>query len=168
MKVFAREQRLFPLCILALDTGLNMGLATIFVLYVSFMLIYSDQADVIEERGESLEICRLPFLPFASFHRIYISGSNGTRETNGKSRLAAYELDRAKDKRTIGMRNKNHSHSIYGLCSSCIYVYVRSKDKRGKKKGSQSYYRYRYKWIINFDSSLVTLRKENIKDSKHY
>ncbi|KAF7418535.1 hypothetical protein HZH68_001188 [Vespula germanica] len=36
-----------------------MGLGTIFVLYVSFMLIYSDQADVIEERVEATVLAKL-------------------------------------------------------------------------------------------------------------
>nr|KAF7438934.1 hypothetical protein H0235_001325 [Vespula pensylvanica] len=35
-----------------------MGLGTIFVLYVSFMLIYSDQADVIEERVEATVLAK--------------------------------------------------------------------------------------------------------------
>lgn len=74
MKAFAKEQRLFLL--LRPNFGyriLNMGLGTIFVLYVSFMLIYSDQADVIEERGESLETVHIVssffFLPFVPSYR---------------------------------------------------------------------------------------------------
>ncbi|KAL2718541.1 epidermal growth factor receptor isoform X2 [Vespula squamosa] len=119
-----------------------MGLGTIFVLYVSFMLIYSDQADVIEERVEATVLAKLM----------------------EKAGLLAMSL--------TARKINERSECVTKIIPIPYTVYVHrvfiSKDKRGNKKGSQSYYRYRYKWIINFDSSLVTLRKENIKDSKHY
>lgn len=131
MKAFAKEQRLFLL--LRPNFGyriLNMGLGTIFVLYVSFMLIYSDQADVIEERGESLETVHIVSSLFLFFtFRAVLSPYQVVEATvlakligGKKADLLPMSLTAPKDKRTIGMRNKNPFHSIFGLCSSYVFM----------------------------------------------
>lgn len=117
MKAFAKEQRLFLL--LRPNFGyriLNMGLGTIFVLYVSFMLIYSDQADVIEERGESLETVHIVSSFFFFTFRAVVSPYEVVEATvlakligGKKADLLPMSLTAPKDKRTIGMRNKNPS-----------------------------------------------------------
>lgn len=132
MKAFAKEQRLFLL--LRPNFGyriLNMGLGTIFVLYVSFMLIYSDQADVIEERGESLETVHIVSSFFFFTFRAVVSPYEVVEATvlakligGKKADLLPMSLTAPKDKRTIGMRNKNPSPIPYSVYVRRVFMYM--------------------------------------------